>query len=215
MRIKTIASFIEKANVCVDVGSDHAYLSLLLVENNKSNIVYNIEKNPQPLQNSINNTKQYSNKIFNILSDGFKSFDNSIDIDYCVIAGMGATTIIEILSKCLNNVKYYIICANNGYDKLREWIKNNKFKIYNETTILENNIYYEIICFSKLKGKKLIFKKDIEFGIRKIKKLDKYYIDKLKAELLKKDYESLKEKNKNLYKKCKRIERYIEKYGTY
>lgn len=214
MRIKTIASFIDKANVCVDVGSDHAHLSLLLIEQNKSKFVYNIEKNKYPLLNSINNTKKYNKNIFNVLSDGFKQFNSSIKIDYCVIAGMGINTIIDILSSCKNPIENYIICSNNGYDKLRQWIKDNKFRIYAEKTVLENEIYYEIICFSKTKGYKLNFRKTVQFGHRIIKKWDTLYIDKLKNDINKKDYSSLKTKNKSLYKKYKNIERYIKKYGT-
>lgn len=214
MRIKTIASLINKANVCVDIGSDHAHLSLLLIKENRSQIVYNVEKNDAPLLNSINNTKGYQDKIFNIKSDGFKNFDSSIKIDYCTISGMGTNTIIDILDNCKNNVDNFVICSNNNYNVLRNWIKKNKFKIYNELTVCENNIYYEIICFSKNKGYKLFTKKQVKFGIRKIKKNDLLYLDKLKDELNKSNYLFFKDKNKDKYNKYIEMEKYIKKYDT-
>lgn len=214
MRIKSIKNFINKANVCVDVGSDHAHLSLFLIKENRSNYVYNIEKNDGPLQNSINNTKEYKEKIFNIKSDGFKNFDNSINVDYCVISGMGTNTIIDILNNCKNNIDNFIICSNNNYDVLRKWIKNNKYKIYDELTVFENEIFYEIICFSKTKGYKLFFNNQINFGIRKIKKNDFFYIKKLKFELGKSNYLFFKNKNRQKYNKYKKIERYIRKYDV-
>lgn len=212
MRIKSIKNFINKANVCVDVGSDHAYLSLFLIEENRSQYVYNIEKNDGPLQNSIKNTRNYKERIFNIKSNGFKNFSNLIDIDYCVISGMGTNTIIDILNGCKNKVNNFIICSNNNYDVLRKWIKKNKYKIYDELTILENEIFYEIICFSKNRGYKLFYDSQINFGIRKIKKNDNLYIEKLKSELDKSNYLSLKKKNKRKFNKYKKIERYIKKY---
>ena len=88
MRINEIANLINDANICVDVGSDHANLSIILATEEKAKIIYNLEKNDGPLLNSINNTKQYSN-IKNVKSDGFKNFDSSLLIDYCTISGMG------------------------------------------------------------------------------------------------------------------------------
>lgn len=212
MRIKSIKNFINKANVCVDVGSDHAHLSLFLIKENRSQYVYNIEKNDGPLKNSINNTREYKDRIFNIKSDGFKTFDKSINIDYCIISGMGTNTIIDILDNCKNNVSDFIICSNNNYEILRKWIKKNKYKIYDELTILDNNIFYEIICFSKEKGNKLLFNSQLNFGIRKIKKNDKLYIQKLKDELNRSNYLFFKDKNKRKYNKYKKIERYIKRY---
>lgn len=214
MRIKTIKDFINNANMCVDVGSDHAHLSLFLINENRSKHVYNIEKNDGPLQNSIKNTISYKNRIFNIKSDGFKNFDSLINIDYCTISGMGTSTIINILNDCKNNVKNFVICSNNNYDVLRKWIKKNKYKIYDEKTILENEIFYEIICFSKEKGYRLFFNNQIKFGIRKIKKNDNLYIQKLKYELEKSNFLFFKDKNKEKYKKYKNIERYIKKYDN-
>lgn len=214
MRINTIADLINDANVCVDVGSDHANLSVNLIKKNKSKIVYNIEKNEGPLQNSINNTKDFKGRIFNIKSDGFKDFDVKIKIDYCVISGMGSKTIIDILTNCRNRVDCFITCANNGYEKLREWIKKNKYRIYFEQTIKDNDIFYEIICFSKIKGNRIFWPNTPLFGVRKIKKNDNLYIEKLKFELNKTNGLDFKKMNKKKYKKIIKIKRYIKKYDN-
>ncbi|MDE5545821.1 MAG: class I SAM-dependent methyltransferase, partial [Malacoplasma sp.] len=86
-RIREIANLINNAKIVVDVGSDHAQLSIFLISENRSDVVYNLEKNEKPFLNSVNNTKKYVNKIFNINSDGFEKFDKSLEIDYCTISG--------------------------------------------------------------------------------------------------------------------------------
>ncbi len=56
-KISFIASLINDENIVVDIGSDHAKLSQILVKENKAKKVINIEKNDGPLLNSINSTK--------------------------------------------------------------------------------------------------------------------------------------------------------------
>lgn len=213
MRINEIANLIKDANICVDVGSDHANLSIILAKENKAKIIYNIEKNSAPLQNSINNTKSYSN-IKNVKSDGFKSFDSSLLIDYCTISGMGANTIVEILDGCKNKINNIIVCPNNNYQLIREWAKNNKWKIKYEKTIIANKIYYEIIWLTKTQGKKVLFKNQCLFGIRSIKKNDSLFIEKLKNEYESEDINFFKNKNDKKYKYLKKAKRYLEKYES-
>lgn len=210
MRINEIANLINNANICVDVGSDHAQLSIMLVDQNKAKIVYNIEKNHEPYMNSVNNTKKYKN-IINIKSDGFKDFDSSLLINYCTISGLGASTIIEILNGCKNKIENIILCANNNYNLIREFAYKNKWNIYYEKTILVNNIYYEIICLSKILGKK-VKRKDITFGNFKLKKNDQLYIDKLKSILEKTDIDFFKDKNKDKYKYYIKMRKMVNKY---
>lgn len=211
MRINEIANLINDANVCVDVGSDHANLSIILATEKKAKIIYNLEKNDAPLLNSINNTKQYTN-IKNIKSDGFKNFDSSLLIDYCTISGMGANTIVEILNGCKNKINNIIICPNNNYHLIREWAKINKWKIKFEKTILTKKIYYEIIWLTKTEGKKVLTHNQCLFGIRKIKKNDTLYLQKLKQEFKSENLDFFKEKNPKKYKYLKKVKRYLNKY---
>lgn len=212
MRIRNIVDKINNAKVTVDIGSDHALLSTFLISEKRSQIVYNIEKNEGPYNNSVKNTQNYKN-IVNLLGDGLKDFDKSIHIDYCVIAGMGAKTIIEIIKDCKNEVDYFITCSNNNYDLIRKFAKENKFKIVYDETVKENDIYYEIICLSKKEGKKIIFNKQIMFGIYSMKKNDSLYLEKLKNILVnEKDIEFYKNKNNLKYQELNKIKRYIQKY---
>jgi len=48
MRIKAIAKQIEQNSLVVDVGSDHAKLAVLLLNDHIARHVYNIEKNYGP-----------------------------------------------------------------------------------------------------------------------------------------------------------------------
>ncbi|MDE7075374.1 MAG: class I SAM-dependent methyltransferase, partial [Malacoplasma sp.] len=176
MRIREIANLINNTKIVVDVGSDHAQLSIFLISENRANLVYNIEKNDKPFLNSVNNTKKYKDKIINLKSDGFEKFDKSIEIDYCTISGMGSKTMIEILCKCINKIKNIIVCPNNNEYLIRKFAYDNFYKIKKDFFIRENEIFYPIIWLSKSEGiKQKNFKKNLLCGEKKVKKDDLLY----------------------------------------
>lgn len=212
VRIRSIANIINNSKITVDIGSDHALLSTFLINEKRSELVYNVEKNEGPFNNSVNNTKGYQN-IINLKGDGLKDFDKSIHINYCVIAGMGAKLITEIIDNNKNRVDCFITCSNNNYDLIRRYAKKHGYKIKFEQTVKENDIYYEIICLSKLEGKRIWFNNQILFGIKSFKENDLLYIEKLKNTLAnEKPIEFYKDKNKKKYKELLKIKRYIKKY---
>lgn len=218
MRIKEIASFIEKCQVVVDIGSDHALLSTTLIDNNQCSFVYNLEKNEQPFLNSVKNTskQKYLNKIINIKSDGFANFDSNLVIDYCVISGMGGKNIVDIISLCQNKVNYFLLCPNNNMPIIRNWAKKNNYKIVEEKTIVENKIYYEIILLSKLKGKKIFLSQQVNYGIASLKEKDLLYLEMLKqkANVDSLVLDKIKKNNLKKWKEHNKLLKYIRKYDN-
>lgn len=124
MRINDLVSLIKsKQKLIIDVGSDHAHLSKLIIDKDLADKVINLEKNDGPLQNGIKNTssEKYKNRIDNKKSDGLKEVDPSLLIDICFICGMGGKTIVEILDNALDkNVKQYFLQPNNNESDVRK-----------------------------------------------------------------------------------------------
>lgn len=153
IRIKSIANLIENVNIVLDIGSDHALLSILLINENRAQHVINVEKNDLPFQNSVNATRAFSQQITNKKSNGFDNLEPFIFIDICTIMGMGGATIIKILNNATSrNVKKYILQPNNNELKVRQWVKENNWKINFEDLIKENNIIYELFVLSRTEG---------------------------------------------------------------
>ena len=138
-RIAFIADLINDAQNVVDVGSDHAYLAKILLVNNKAQHVTNIEVNQGPLENGINNLTKNNllKRTTNILNDGFKGLILEQTFDYCVIAGMGATSIIEILEQNKNQIKNYILQPNTQSYKIRKYLNNHSYQIKVEHIFVE------------------------------------------------------------------------------
>ena len=161
-RIAFIADLINDAQNVVDVGSDHAYLAKILLVNNKAQHVTNIEVNQGPLENGINNLTKNNllKRTTNILNDGFKGLILEQTFDYCVIAGMGATSIIEILKQNKNQIKNYILQPNTQSYKIRKYLNNHSYQIKVEHIFVEKKIFYEIIICSKTINVPKLIEKD-------------------------------------------------------
>lgn len=203
-RISEIANLINNANIVVDVGSDHALLSILLIEKKRSKKVINIEKNLKPFEQSKKNTLKYKNEITNILSDGFEKFDPNIHINYLVISGLGSNTILKILGKCKNKVDNLILCSNNNEHLIRFFAKKNKYFIKEDKTIIDNNFFYSLLWLSKKEGKKIFLNRTCYLGIKKIKKNDKNYFKYLEYKIKNLNkIKNLDKKNKKKYQELK------------
>lgn len=162
---------IEKTNHVVDVGSDHAYLSIALIKNNKANIVSNIEINTLPYENGFNNVKRfhYENRINFYINDGLKNLSLP-PVNYICISGMGADNIIEIITNNnLNKPNYYLLQPNTDIYKLRKYLLENHYEITNEILVEDKNYFYEVIQ-AKLSHKNNIIYNNVDYYIGPILK---------------------------------------------
>lgn len=152
-RLKTIYNWIKQgANHVVDIGADHAFLSINLIKNNKVKSVSNIEINELPLQNGYKNVvnAQLTNKIKFYLNNGLKNLTLNPAPEYICISGMGADNIIEIISNNLTNQPhFYLLQANTDNDKLRKFLFTNFFTIKDEIIVYENDHYYELMMIEQ------------------------------------------------------------------
>ncbi len=146
-RLLEVAKLIDKCNMVIDVGCDHALLSIFLIQNQICKNVINIDSNILPLKNGENNVKKIGleKNIKFILNKGLSNLNIGDVVDYITICGMGSQNIIEIINHSTINPKKYILQSNNNPPKLRKWLSNNSYKIIDEKIVYENKIYYEII----------------------------------------------------------------------
>ena len=100
-RIKALASFINKEDIVLDVGCDHGYLSIYLKQNNLCGRVYASDISALALKQAQTNFKKYHLNIKSFVSDGFNNIN--VSFNTVVIAGMGTSTILNIIKKLLIN----------------------------------------------------------------------------------------------------------------
>ena len=154
-RIKTIASLIRPCRCVYDVGSDHAFLSILILKNKLAKHVVNIENKINPLNNGKKNLLRNNliGKTTNIINNGLKNITKKVKIrpNYIIISGLGGRTITEILKTCRLMKKniIFIFCPNLQTNILRKWLNENKFSIEKEQTIFSKKFYQIIVARQK------------------------------------------------------------------
>lgn len=144
-RLKDVASLVNNCNCVADVGTDHGYLALYLVQNKICNTAYATDVAVGPLNSAIENIKKYQleDKIKTILCDGLKKVNN--DVNGIVIAGMGGNLMVDILKNKNYDYDFYVLQPNLHHYALRKYLVENNFKIVDEKISFAHKKYYEII----------------------------------------------------------------------
>lgn len=154
-RLELIASLVKAGVGVADVGTDHAYIPMILRRSGyKGNIIASdinegpIEKARRSLENA-----GLSNSVELVLCDGLDGVD-SLKVDTVIVAGMGGDTITGILDRGLYDMPEWasrsdyklILQPVTKPEILRFWLVNNGFAITNEIQTEENGTIYQIIC---------------------------------------------------------------------
>lgn len=180
-RLKAISELIKPCDILFDVGSDHGFLPLYLLLNNKIKKAIIGEVNEGPLEQAKKNFYRYPNlDVEFILSDGLQSYNS--EINTVVIAGMGFETIQHIILQDLDKFKkipQIIIQSNTKVDHLRRFLNDYNFMITDEDIVKDRKYYYPIInvCFNDFK--QTLTNQEISFGPILIKKYKKAFHDYL------------------------------------
>ena len=185
-RLLAIANLIDDNSKVADIGCDHGLVSIYLAMNKQNISIIASDINQNALDNAIKNINKYhlEDKIKVCLSNGLDNIND--EIDTIIISGMGGHTIVDILTnnqEKLNTVNNIIIQSNNDIEYVRRKIVKLGYYISKEKLILDKNIYYTVILFTK--GKKKYTNKEYYFGPILLKENSKIFIEKNNKEYTK------------------------------
>ena len=177
IRIKALASLVDKDSRLVDIGTDHALLPIYLYENEITKKVTGSDISSNALEFAKNNLKKHnlSDKIKLIVSDGFTNLND--EYDTAVISGMGTDTIKKILD--IDNIpNKLIISSHKNVDELRLFMNEKGYKIIKEIVLQENDIFYDIIKYEK--GNEILNKYELLVGKSNNLEYEKHLLEKYK-----------------------------------
>lgn len=157
-RLLACCSFVNSGDRVADIGCDHGYLGIYLLQENIANSVIAADVNEKPLQSALRNAGKYGvqDKMRFYLSDGVHSIPK--DFDCMVCAGMGADTIISIIGSALwlrNGQHRMILQCQSRRPELRRWLNQNGFAILRETLAQDGKFIYPIMDVIYEPGQKL------------------------------------------------------------
>ncbi|MDM8533448.1 class I SAM-dependent methyltransferase [Clostridiaceae bacterium HSG29] len=182
-RLKILANYVNKNDIVGDIGTDHGFIPIYLIENNKINKMIASDLNEGPLDNAKKelSLKGFLNKVDLRIGSGLVPYTPG-EINTAIIAGMGGNLIRTILIDGKEHIKYLnklILQPMHGVEELRRWILNNGFRIIDEDLLFENNIFYEIIVAEKGETQKYD-ELNLEFGFNMLNKnpeISKSFLD--------------------------------------
>lgn len=147
-RLKCVASLVNKGARVADIGTDHAYLPIYLVQNGISNKVYACDVRKEPLRRAKLHIDEYglSDKITTQLCDGLK-WINKGDVDTVTICGMGGKLMKNILKAGIDKLgdnTQLVLSAQSELRDFRKYLLETGIDIKSEHMLLEDGKYYFI-----------------------------------------------------------------------
>lgn len=154
-RLNAVAAMVTPGSVVCDVGCDHGYVSIYLIENKVSPKVYAMDVNKGPLERAKEHVrmKGLQDYIELRLSDGLVNMPEG-KADTLICAGMGGRLVIKILSESIEKVKQLkemVLQPQSEIWLVREYLRNQGFVIDKEDMVMEEGKYYPVlhVCVTK------------------------------------------------------------------
>ena len=151
-RLTRVASFVSNGAKVCDVGSDHAYLPVYLIQNDQITCAIAGEVVDGPYLSAKQTVHDYrmEDRIEVRLGDGLQILSKEDNITAVTICGMGGELISRILDAGysgghLNGKERLILQPNVAEHFVREWLMNHSYRIVQETVVRDNHRLYEII----------------------------------------------------------------------
>ena len=210
-RLKTVKDCVENANIVLDVGTDHGYVPICLINEKKVNKVIAADINEGPLNNAEKNIRLNGllDKIEIRLGGGLTPVKEN-EADTVIIAGMGGIMIKEILEESISKarkVNSFILQPMNSQEDLRKYLILNGFKIIKEKIAKENEKIYNILVVVNEEEKP--YEKEGYYHLGNPKYFD------LESDLTKKYIEKRKVQFENIIKNLKVAKKDVEKEIEY
>ncbi len=157
-RLYMVASMVRPGYPVADIGTDHAYLPVYLLQENRIPHALACDLREGPLLNAKQTVERYgfADKVDLILSDGLKSLTPGCVNDF-VIAGMGGNLIADILAASVwvqDTKNHFVLQPQSHAEDLREYLVNSGFEILREAVTREGRHLYlamEVVYTGKVK----------------------------------------------------------------
>lgn len=149
-RLKCVADCVTKGNRVADIGCDHAFTSIYLINEHLAPFVLATDVNEGPLKTADRHIQEagLSEYIETRRTDGLTDISPDDEIETILISGMGGNLIIDILNTnriLINSVKEIILQPQSDVYKVRHFLHDNGFLINFEKMIYEEGKYYVVI----------------------------------------------------------------------
>lgn len=148
-RLLCCASMVQPGSRVADIGTDHGYLGIYLLQSGAARHVIACDLRKDPLENARRNAKLFGvdGEMKLRLSDGLEKILPD-EVDTVVMAGMGGDLIQKILSQCPWRKReglQFILQPQSAGNVLRRWLCEDGFEIRREEPVQDGHFLYTVM----------------------------------------------------------------------
>ena len=131
-RLQMVADFVPPCTCAADIGTDHGYLPVWLLQNGIAETAIAADIHAGPLANARQSADDYdlTERFRFVLADGLQ-FPDAQDADIITVAGMGGETICSIMAAAPWLLKGYrlVLQPQSKVTELTDWLWRSGFTI--------------------------------------------------------------------------------------
>ena len=148
-RLQAVADLVTPGYTIADVGTDHAYIPIYLVEKEIVPKAVAMDINKGPLDRAAEHIKEHKleGKIQTRLSNGLRHLHKE-EVDTVILAGMGGNLMMNILNEDMdktNCLKECILQPQSEVAKVRTFLLEKGFLLIKEDMVWDDGKYYPMM----------------------------------------------------------------------
>ena len=147
-RLKNVANHVPRASRVCDVGTDHGYLAIYLLQSRRASRVLAADVAEQPLARAMENARRFGVRegLSFHLCDGVRGLPR--DFDVLLMAGLGAETMVGILRSgpWLRGGRYRLVLqCQSSQNELRQYLSEHGWEITREEPVRDGKFLYTVL----------------------------------------------------------------------
>ncbi|MFI3172447.1 MAG: class I SAM-dependent methyltransferase [Eubacteriales bacterium] len=148
-RLQAVSDMIEPGKIVADIGTDHGYIPIYLIQSGKCTRVFAMDINEGPYLRAKYHVAGYGldKQIITRQSDGMKALCAG-EATAIIIAGMGGGLVIKILDqdrRLWGDLQEIVLQPQSEIDRVRTYLSENAWKIIEENMVYEDGKYYPMM----------------------------------------------------------------------
>lgn len=148
-RLFAVSSLVTDGYRLADIGTDHGFVPIFLVEEGRIPSAIAMDVRPGPLQRARDHILEHAleDRIQTRLSDGLTELEAE-EADTVLIAGMGGALTVRILEEGSDpnlGIKELILQPQSEIEIVRRYLEGSGWKIVEEKMVFEDGKYYPMM----------------------------------------------------------------------
>ena len=148
-RLQAVADLVSEGQIVADVGTDHGYIPIYLLETKKCEKAIAMDINKGPLLRAKEHIAEHglNQKIQVKLSDGVKALSAG-ECDCVVVAGMGGALAVKIMEEgreIFKSPREFVLQPQSELAKVRQYLWENEYCVIAEDMVLEDGKFYPMM----------------------------------------------------------------------